>query len=314
MARKDPLNGKLVTIVGGSGFLGDHVAQALLSRGARVRIASRRPDKAYRLKPLAQLGQLQFARCDATRADSAAAAVAGADAVVNLVGTFAGDVMRTICGSAENVARAAAAAGCGAIVHVSAIGADAASPAGYARAKAASEAAVLAAFPPATIVRPGVLFGEDDKFVQLFARLIAALPVLPVFGPHAQLQPLFVDDAAAAIAVALGNPAAHGGKTYEIAGPEPVTMLELHRRIAASQNRKRAFIEVPDAASALFALLPGTPMNADQWALLKSGNRPSGTLPGLKELGVAPRPLGLFLDRWMTRYRTHGRFNEKLVG
>ena len=314
MARRDPLNGKLVTIVGGSGFLGDHVAQALLFRGARVRIASRHPERAFRLKPLAQLGHIQFARCDATRADSVAGAVAGSEAVVNLVGTFAGDVMATICDSARNIAEAAAAAGCEALVHVSAIGADAASPTGYARAKAESEAAVLAAFPSATILRPGVLFGEDDNFVQMFAGLIARLPVLPVFAPHAALQPLYVDDAAAAVASALADPARHGGKTYEIAGPESVTMLELNRRIAASQNRQRAFIEMPDQLSALFAALPGTPMNSDQWTLLKNGNRPSGKLPGLKELGVTPRPLSLFLDRWMTRHRKYGRFNESIAG
>lgn len=314
MARNDPLNGKLVTIVGGSGFLGDHVAQALLRRGARVRIASRHPHKAFRLKPLAQLGQIQFARCDATRPDSAAAAVAGADAVVNLVGTFTGDVMRTIRGSAENLAVAAAAACCHAFVHVSAIGADAASPAGYARAKAESEAAVLAAFPQASIIRPGVLFGEDDRFVQMFAGLIARLPVLPVFGPAAQIQPLLVDDAAEAIAAGLADPARHGGRTYEIAGPEAMTMLDLNERIAASQNRKRGFIAVPDAVSGVFAMLPGTPMNSDQWTLLKAGNRPSGNLPGIADLGVTPRPLSLFLDRWMVRYRNHGRFNEKLAG
>jgi NADH dehydrogenase len=311
MARRDPLNGKLVTVVGGSGFLGDHVVQALLWRGARVRIASRHPEKAYRLKPLAQLGQIQFARCNATRADSAAAAVAGADAVVNLIGTFSGDVMGTICGSAQNIAQAAARAGCEALVHVSAVGADAESTAGYARAKAESEAVMLAAFPSATILRPSVLFGEDDRFVQMFAGLISRLPVLPVFAPQAELQPLFVDDAAEAVAAALSDPAKHGGKIYEIAGPEAVTMLELNRRICVSQNRKRGLIEVPDALSALFAALPGTPMNSDQWTLLKAGNKPSGAHPGLKELGITPRPLGLFLDRWMTRYRKYGRFNER---
>jgi NADH dehydrogenase len=308
------LEGKLVALVGGSGFLGFHVAQALLSRGARVRIASRSPEKAWRLKPLAQLGQLQFTRCDATRPSSADTAVAGADAVVNLVATFGGDVHRSICDSAGNLAKATARDGCEAFVHVSAIGADADSPASYAQAKAGSEREVLAAFPFATIIRPSALFGEDDNFVQMFARLISVLPVLPVFGPRAELQPLSVDDAACAIANALADPAKHGGKTYEIAGPEAITMRALNERIAVAQNRKRGFIDVPDAASALFAALPGTPMNSDQWTLLKSGNRPSGSLPGLKELGVTPRPLGLFLDRWMIRYRQHGRFNEKLAG
>lgn len=313
MARRDPLDGKLVAVVGGSGFVGDHVAQALLRRGARVRIASRHPEKAFRLKPLAQLGQIGFQRCDATRPASAAAAVEGADAVVNLVGSFEGDVFATTAGSAKNLATAAAEAGCGAFVHISAIGADAGSSADYARAKAESETAVFAAFPNATVLRPSVLFGEDDNFVQMFAGLIAALPVLPVFAPEAPIQALHVDDAAEAIAVALADPGAHGGKTYEIAGPEPITMMALNERIAAAQYRKRVFLPVPDGASTLFASLPGTPMNSDQWTLLKAGNTPSGEYPGIKDLGITPRPLSLFLDRWMVRHRKHGRFNEKLA-
>lgn len=314
MAKTHSLNGKLVTVIGGSGFVGDHVAQALLAKGARVRIASRNPDKAWKLKPLAQLGQLQFARLDATRADRVTAVIAGSDAVVNLVGAFEGDLGKVIAGSAGNIASAAAAEGCTAMVHVSAIGADAESTAGYARAKADSETAVRAAFPGATILRPSILFGEEDNFIQMFAGLIAMMPVLPVFAPHAPIQPLHVDDAAEAIVTALADPAAHGGKTFEIAGPEAVTMRALNERIAAAQNRKRVFIDVPDGASAFFAMLPGTPMNTDQWTLLKAGNRPSGKFPGMKELGIAPRPLGLFLDRWMVRHRKHGRFNEKLAG
>lgn len=314
MARNDPLSGKLVTIVGGSGFLGDHVAQALLARGARLRIASRHPEQAWNLKPLAKLGQIQFYRCDARRAESAAGAVAGADAVINLVGTFTGNLMVEIAGSAANIAQAAAAAGASAMVHVSAIGADAESPASYARAKAASEAAVLEAFPRATIVRPSILFGEDDSFISMFAGLVSTFKVLPVFAPQAPLRPLFVDDAAEAIVRALADPAAHGGKTYEIAGPETITMRKLHEMLAASQRRSRLFIDVPDGAAGLFAALPGTPMNTDQWLLLKNGNVPGGELPGLAELGIAPRPLGLFLDRWMTRYRRFGRFNETVSG
>ena len=179
--------------------------------------------------------------------------------------------------------------------------------------KGGGEAAVLAAFParddraPVDAVRRG-----RQVRATCSPRLIAALPALPVFGPQAQLQPLFVDDAAAAIADALADPGAHGGKTYELAGPEVVTMLELHRRIAAAQGRERALHRgARCGCRALFAALPGTPMNSDQWTLLKRGNVASGTLPGLKELGVTPRPLGLFLDRWMTRYRKHGRFGDK---
>jgi uncharacterized protein YbjT (DUF2867 family) len=147
--------------------------------------------------------------------------------------------------------------------------------------------------------------------VNMFAGLIASMPVLPVFGGEARLQPLFVDDAAEAIAHALADPARHGGKTYELAGPEVLTMAELHRQIAQAQGRERAFLAVPDTLAAMFAALPGTPMNADQWKLLKQGSIASGSLPGCVQLGVQPRPLGLFLDRWMTRYRKHGRFGDR---
>lgn len=314
MAKTHPLQGKLVALIGGSGFVGEHVAQALLARGVRLRVASRHPRRAFNLRPLAQLGQIQFVRCDVRHAESVRAAVAGADAVVNLVGTFSGDLMGVMAGGAATVARAAAEAGAAAMVHVSAIGADAASPAGYARAKAAAEDAVRSAFPAATILRPSVLFGEDDSFVNMFARLVSAFRVLPVFAPDAALQPLYVDDAAEAIVAALADPRNHGGKTYEIAGPETVTMLALNRRIAEAQRRKRSFIAVPDALSGVFAMLPGTPMNTDQWLLLKQGNAPSGALPGLRQLGITPRPLELFLDRWMTRYRRFGRFNEAAAG
>jgi uncharacterized protein YbjT (DUF2867 family) len=132
-----------------------------------------------------------------------------------------------------------------------------------------------------------------------------------VFGEKARLQPLWVDDAAAGVVAALSDAGAHGGKTYEIAGPEVVTMGELNRRIAAAQGRERSFIAVPDALCALFAALPGTPMSSDQWTLLQQGSVASGELPGLKELGVIPKPLSLFLDRWMMQYRKHGRFSTK---
>lgn len=308
------LRGKLVTVLGGSGFFGRHLAQELLSRGARLRIASRNPARAYQLKPLANLGQVQFARCDVTRPESVAAALAGADAVVNLVGAFAGDLDAVQGRGAGGIAAAASVAGAGAFVHISAIGADAESEIGYARTKAQGEEAVLAAFPGATILRPSILFGTDDNFINMFARLIAMLPALPVFAPDARLQPLYVDDAAEAVAAVLADPGVHAGKTYEIAGPEVLTMGELNRRIAESQRRQRWLIELPDSAAqaiAAFGFLPGAPITRDQYALLKAGNVASGALPGLKELGVTPRPLDLFLDRWLVRYRKHGRFGAK---
>lgn len=309
------LAGKLVTLVGGSGFFGTHVAQELLASGARLRVVSRHPEKAWRLKPLAPLGGIQFLPGDVRKPQTIAAVLAGSDAVVNLVGAFAGDLDSLQGEGAGRIAAAAKAAGATAFVHVSALGADAASPIPYNRTKAEGEAAVLAAFPSATILRPSVLFGPDDKFVNMFAWLISAFPALPVFGPDAKLQPLFVDDAAEAVAAALANPAQHGGKRYDLAGPEQISMMELNRRIAAAEGRSPLLIALPDAVSGAFAALtgwlPGAPLSRDQWALLKDGNILTGK-DGLKELGIAPRPLSLFLDRWLTRYRKHGRFGVKV--
>lgn len=309
------LAGKLVVLVGGSGFVGTHLAQELLERGARLRIACRHPKRAFRIKPLGNLGQVQFVGVDVTRAETLAPVLAGADAVVNLVGAFAGDLDAVMGRGAGAVATAAQAAGIGAMVHVSAIGADAEGATDYARAKATGEAAVLAAFPTATVIRPSVLFASDDHFINMFAGLIAALPVLPVFAPEAKFQPLFVDDLAAAIANALGNPTAHGGKTYEVGGPEAISMAQLNQRIAEAQGRHVLFAPLPDAISATIATLtgwlPGAPLTRQQWLLLKAGNVVSGQLPGLAELGVTARPLGLFLDRWMVRYRKHGRFGAR---
>jgi NADH dehydrogenase len=312
--RGDRLAGKLVLLVGGSGFVGTRLAQELLGRGARVRVASRHPERAVAIRPLANLGQVQFARCDLTRPESLDRVMAGVDAVINLVGAFAGDLDAVQGSGAGRLAAAAAVAGATAFVHVSAIGADPQGDTAYARSKAAGEAAVLAAFPSATVLRPSVLFGPDDRFINLFAGLIAALPVVPVFAPAARFQPLLVDDAAAAAANALADPARHGGKTYELGGPEAIAVIELNRRIAAAQGRDVLFAELPDALSGAIATLtgwlPGAPITRDQWRLLKAGNTVSGQFPGVAELDVAPRPLGLFLDRWMVRYRKHGRFGE----
>ncbi|MXO91093.1 SDR family NAD(P)-dependent oxidoreductase [Pontixanthobacter aquaemixtae] len=311
MAKTDIIEGKLVVMTGGSGFLGSRIAQALLERGARLRIASRNPERAFTLKPLADLGQLQFARCDIRNERDVAAVMQGADLVINLVGGFKGDLVELIGEGAGNVARAAKDAGAAAMVHISAIGADAESDAEYARAKALSENEVLAAFPKASIIRPSMLFGDDDQFINMLAGLISTFPALPVFAPQSPLQMLWVDDAADAVIAALANPAKHGGKIFEIGGPEAITMLDLHRRIAKAQGRDPLLIETPDFASAIFAALPLTPMGRDQWILLKAGNVPSGDYPGLKQLGIEPKPLGLFLDRWMVQYRKYGRFNSE---
>ncbi|TRD12752.1 complex I NDUFA9 subunit family protein [Erythrobacter insulae] len=310
MTKTSPLSDKLVTVFGGSGYIGNYVAQSLLERGARLRIASRSPEKAHALQPLANLGQLQFARCDITNDDSVAAALQGADYVVNLVGAFSGDLEELMGEAPGTMARLAKSSGVKGFVHVSAIGPDAGSSAAYARGKAKGETNVLAAFPNATIMRPSIVFGKDDNFLNMFGQMIEMMPVLPVFGPDAKLQLVFADDIAEAIAVALEDPATHGGHIYELGGPEQLSMMEINERIAEAQGRSRRFIAMPDGVSSLFASLPGTPMSKDQWTLLKPGSTVSGEHRTFAELGIEPRPLGLFLDKWMTRYRKFGRFGR----
>ena len=308
----NPLADKVVTIFGGSGFIGRHVAEDLLQQNARVRIAARHPEEAFSLKPLAKLGQLQFARCDILDERSVPACVEGSDAVVNLVGTFEGDLMKLMGEAAGNLARAAKDAGVSRFVQVSAIGADRNGPSTYAQAKALGEELVRDAFPKATILRPSIIFGPDGGILNLFADLIASLPVLPVFAPDSPLQVVHVDDVAAAITKALLNPSEFGGKIYELAGPDRWTMMELNQRIATAQRRKRTFLPMPDSASAAFAALPGTPMGTDQWRMLKAGSTASEGVPGFAALGIQPRPLELVIDHYMVRYRKHGRFAEKM--
>ena len=322
MNREHDLFGRLIVLVGGNGFFGTHLTQQLLAQGARVRVASRRPERGFRLRPLAALGQIQFVRCDLGDPGAVAATVAGADAVINLAGAFRGNLDALHVAGARRLAEASQAAGVRAFLQISALSAEARSPSVYLRTKAEGETAVLAGFPGATIVRPSVLFGQDDHFVNLLGGLIAHLPVVPVFAPKAELQPLYVEDAARAVVTIIGETLtgkpAHCGTTYEIAGPERITMIALNRRIAAAQGRNRLFLALPDFVSGAIAKatgwLPFAPLSRDQWAMLKAGNVLSGRLPGLKELGITPRPLGLFLDRWMTRYRRHGRFGVHTTG
>jgi len=311
MAKSSALNGKLVVLMGGSGFIGNYVAQALLERGARLRIASRNPESAFFLKPLANLGQLQFARCDATDRQSVERCIEGADAVVNLVGSFEGNLKRLMGEAPGWMAEAAKKAGAQSFVHVSAIvptPEDDDDITAYGAAKRMGEERVRGAFSNATILRPSILFGRDDAFINMFAGLIAKLPVLPVFAPNSQLQLVYVDDVAEAVARALENPGKFGDKTFELGGPDALTMMEINERIAKAQGRSRTFLPMPDMASGIFAALPGTPMGTDQWKMLKAGNTVSGEYPGFEKLGIVPKPLDLFLDRWMVRYRKHGRF------
>lgn len=305
---KDSMNNRLVTLIGGGGFLGRYIAQALLTSGARVRIAQRDPRQAFFLKPLGGLGQTQFIAADITRPDTIARAVQGADGVVNLVGTFAGNLAAIHVDGARNVAEAVAANGA-ALVHVSAIGANANGDSGYARTKGAGEDAVRAACPAATILRPATVFGREDQFINRFAGMIARLPVVPVLRAGARFQPVFAGDVARAAVTALADGETFGGRTFELGGPEVLTMLELHQRIAAHVGRTPRFVPLPDVVGGMLAALPGTPISADQWKLLGHDTVVGQGAEGLEALGVARTPLDAVAPDWLVRYRKAGRFS-----
>ncbi|MBP2274809.1 MULTISPECIES: complex I NDUFA9 subunit family protein [Sphingomonas] len=300
----------LVTLIGGGGFLGRYVAQALLARGARVRIAQRDPRQAFFLKPQGGLGQTQFVAADLTKPESIARAVAGSDLVVNLVGILAGDFQRIQVEGARIVAEAAKTAGVTHLVHISAIGADPASPSAYGRSKGEGEAAVRAAFPGATILRPSIVFGREDQFINRFAKMVASAPIVPVLRAGTKFQPVYVGDVADAVVAALEHPALASGKTFELGGPDVLSMGALVRWIAKAVRRTPPIVELPDAvggAIAAFGFLPGAPITADQWKMLANDNVVSGK-NGLTALGITPTPLDAVAAGWLVQYRKGGRF------
>lgn len=315
------MSGKIVTIFGGGGFVGRPLAQALFERGWRVRIAQRHPERGYQVKALGRLGQTQFCAADVTRPESVARAVAGADAVVNLVGILKGDFQAVHVAGARNVAQAAGAAGASALVHMSAMGADAASASAYGRTKAEGEDAVRAAFPQATIVRPSILFGRDDSFTNRFAGMIAAacnLPIphiVPVIRGETRFQPAFVGDVANAMADAATDPARFGGQTFDLGGPDVMSMAEINRWLADAIGRSPTFVDVPDAIASLIATLtgwmPGAPITADQLAMLHSDNVVQPGRPGFEAFGIRPRPMAAVAPGWLVSYRKHGRFGAR---
>lgn len=303
----------LVTLVGGGGFLGRYIAQEVLRAGARLRIVQRDPRSAWFLKPLGGLGQIQFVAADVKRPDSILRAIAGSSAVVNLVGTFGNDMHDVHVKGAATIARAAADTAARAMVHVSALGADADSLSRYGRTKAEGEAAVRAAFPGATILQPSTVFGREDQFINRFAAMIAQLPIVPVMRAGTRFQPVWVADVASAAARAIAAPDRHGGKTYALGGPDAISMGALNRWIAEEIGRKVAFAEVPDLFGAMIAMagfLPGAPISWDQWQMLQSDNVVPEGAAGFAALDIEPTPLAAVAPAYLVQYRRHGRFAD----
>jgi uncharacterized protein YbjT (DUF2867 family) len=301
---------RLITVFGGSGFIGRYVCEILLKAGVRIRVAERDPRRGWFLRPLGEVGQVSFASADLARVESVRAAVDGAFAVINLVGILKGAFHAIHVTGPKASAKAAREADASAFVQVSAIGADPNSQSAYGRSKGEGEAAVRAAFPTATIIRPSLVFGPEDQLTNRFASM-ARFPVLPVIASKTRFQPVYVRDLAQAIAAAALDPATHGGKTYEVAGPQVMTMRELNAAIAKAAGQSPDLIDVPDLAADImsrFGFLPGAPLTHDQWIMLQKDNVAAPKSKGLKAFGIEPTPLSAVAHQWLGRFRRGGRF------
>jgi uncharacterized protein YbjT (DUF2867 family) len=314
-----PENSKLVTVFGGSGFVGRHVVRALAKRGYRVRVAVRRPDLAFHLQPLGGVGQIQAVQANLRFRWSVDRAVEGADHVVNLVGIlFEGggqsfDAVQDF--GARAVAEAARAVGAG-LTHMSAIGADVNSQSGYAKSKGRGEAAVLETIKDAVIIRPSIIFGPEDNFFNQFAAMACVSPVLPLIGGGlTKFQPVYVGDVAEAIAQSADGRLV-GGRAYELGGPEVLTFKQCLERMLQVIDRKRILLPVPFWAAriqgAVLGLLPKPLLTADQVKLLENDTivseqaaKDGRTLSGI---GISPTGLAAILPTYLWRFRKAGQF------
>ncbi len=310
---------RVATVFGGAGFIGRHVVQRFANAGFIVRVAGRDTEKAGRLRPLGDVGQVVPVRASVTDEASVARAVAGADVAVNLVGILferkPGDFERIQAEGAGRVARLAAAAGVPRLVHVSAIGADPGSESLYARSKAQGEAAVRAAFPAATILRPSIVFGPEDQFFNRFAGLAALLPVMPVVAGRTRFQPVYVGDVADAV-LAAATREDTAGRTYELGGPRVMSMREVLRFVLDHTHRNRPMLDLPAGLVALQArlgeMLPTPPLTRDQLVLLRHDNLVAEGAQGLADLGIGPKAVEAIVPAYLKRFRPGGQRNQDI--
>lgn len=310
---------KLVTVFGGSGFLGRHVVRALARRGYRVRVACRRPDLAFHLQPLGGVGQIMAVQANLRNRASVDRAVQGSDHVVNLVGILFETGRQKFTTLQDFGARAIAEAARAAripLTHMSAIGADANSPSAYARSKAAGERAVLETVKGAVVLRPSIVFGPEDQFFNRFAAMATVSPVLPlVGGGETRFQPVYVTDVAEAVALSVDGKVA-GGRVYELGGPEVMTFRQCMEEILRVTGRKRLLAPMPFFAAKIVAsftgLLPNPVLTRDQVELLRSDNVVSAgalhdgrTLAGL---GIEPTAAEAILPSYLWRFRVAGQY------
>ncbi|MCP1167922.1 complex I NDUFA9 subunit family protein [Limimaricola litoreus] len=311
----------LVTIFGGSGFLGRYISRRLAHQGWRVRVACRRPEEALFVRTYGVVGQVEPIFCNIRDDDSVRAALTGADAVVNCVGVLAEKGRNTFHAvqeeGPERIARLAAEEGVGRMVHVSAIGADEESPSEYARSKAAGEAGVLRHMPDAVILRPSILFGAEDEFFNRFASMAQVSPVIPVVGANTKFQPVHVDDVAHAAELAVIGDAAPG--IYELGGPDTHTFRELIVQMLQMIRRRRLVIGLPFGIGRLMAAVGGlvqmlslglvrAPITADQVANLQSDNVVGRGAKGFADLGISPVAMEAVLPDYLWRFRPSGQY------
>ncbi|MGN6115161.1 MAG: complex I NDUFA9 subunit family protein [Nitrobacter sp.] len=313
----------LVTVFGGSGFLGRHVVRALAKRDYRIRVGVRRPELAGYLQPLGRVGQIHTVQANLRHPASVAAAMRDSHVAINLVGILRQSGPQTfdavIAKGAETVAKAAAAIGAQ-LVHVSAIGADDQSPSGYARAKAAGESAVFAAVPSATVLRPSVMFGPEDEFTNRFAALARMSPVLPLIGGgETKLQPAYVGDVATAVADAVDG-TTKAGAVYELGGPEVLSMREIMQIILRVTERARPLVSLPFGLASFQSMFlqfaPGAlKLTPDQVELLKTDNVVSEAAKAagltLEGLGITPDSMEAVVPQYLWRFRKTGQFAPK---
>jgi uncharacterized protein YbjT (DUF2867 family) len=311
----------LVTVFGGTGFIGRQVVRALAKRGYRVRAAARNEGTGYRLRMLGDVGQIEVVQANVRNRASVERALDGAEAVVNLVavmhesGRQRFDSLHTE--GARTVAEVAAAQGLSRFIQVSAIGADAGSESKYARTKAEGEAAVREVMPSATIIRPSIVFGPEDAFFNRFGKMATLSPLLPMIGADTRFQPVFVGDLAAAIGNALADPAT-AGQTYEVGGPQAYSFRELMEIVKRETGRASVLLPIPFALARMIgkvgdiqSKLMAPVLTSDQVLLLQKDNVPAEGMPGLAELGVAnPTPVEAVVSTYLYRYRRGGQYAE----
>jgi NADH dehydrogenase len=313
----------LVTVFGGSGFVGGQVVRALAKAGHRVRVAVRNPNLAYRMRMLGDVGQIEVVQANVRNAPSVARAVEGAEAVVNLVGVLwesGRQKFQTLhVMGAKTIAEQAKGAGVKRLVQISAIGADVNSASRYQRTKAEGEAAVRAAFPGAVVIRPSIVFGAEDKFFNKFGQMAALFPALPLIGGgETRFQPVYVGDVAAVVAKAVSSPAAEG-LTYELGGPAVYSFKALMEMILRETGRNRVLAPIPFFAAGLIGkvgdLSPiNPPLTSDQVETLKTDNVADHGLPGLAEAGVIPTAVESVVPSYLYRYRKGGQYAEVPAG